>query len=221
MTPIILLSENSEKTEQYIDVFITEHHISGYNVYRVRPAKTELTIDQVREIKKEIITAPGGMRLFVLYNAENANVEAQNALLKTLEEKTGDNQFILCTNNEERLLPTIRSRSTTVVLDAAGARNLELRAESTAFIERFESVESMQFLGDEYVTGITRDDALVLLDEIIVYYHQLFKKTKGPLILLIKRALLTKNLLQNNNLNPQLAVDALLINLKMNLVKSR
>lgn len=219
MTPIILLSKNPEKTEQYIDVFIIEHHILPYNVYRVRPAKTELTIDQIREIKKEIITAPGGTRLFVLYNAENANVEAQNALLKTLEEKTADNQFILSTNNEERLLPTIRSRSTTVALDAAGAHTLELRAESLAFLERFQRVEGMQFLGDDYVAGITRDDALMLLDEIIVYYHQSFKKTKGPLILLIKRALQTKNLLQNNNLNPQLAIDSLLINLKMNLVK--
>lgn len=220
MTPIILLTKHPENIESFVDDFIRKHSIPTHNIYRIRPAKTELTIDQVRDIKREIITVPSGLRLFVLYNAENANIEAQNALLKTLEEKTSDNQFILCTDNLERLLPTIRSRSTAIPLDGAEARTLGLRNESESFIRRFESTAGMQFLGDDYIVGITREDALVLVDEIIVHYHDTFKRTKAPLIPLIKRALQTKELLQNNNLNPQLAVDGLLINLKANLLKN-
>ena len=43
--------------------------------------------------------------------SENLTIQAQNALLKTLEEATHNVQIVLITNNLRNLLPTIRSRS--------------------------------------------------------------------------------------------------------------
>lgn len=52
----------------------------------------------------------GRRRVFVVRDAERMNEEAQNALLKTLEEPPGRACIILVTSAALRLLPTIRSR---------------------------------------------------------------------------------------------------------------
>lgn len=52
----------------------------------------------------------GRQRVFLVREAERMNDQAQNALLKTLEEPPGDARLILVTTSAFRLLPTIRSR---------------------------------------------------------------------------------------------------------------
>ncbi|MBX3354196.1 MAG: hypothetical protein KF724_00685 [Phycisphaeraceae bacterium] len=52
----------------------------------------------------------GHGKVFIIDEAELLEVEAQNAMLKTLEEPPERTWIILCTQQEDRLLPTIRSR---------------------------------------------------------------------------------------------------------------
>ena len=76
-----------------------------------------LTVDLVRHF----VIEPAGMkptqgrrRVFLIREAERMNEEAQNALLKTLEEPPGTACLILVTASAGRLLPTIRSRCQSV-----------------------------------------------------------------------------------------------------------
>jgi len=50
-------------------------------------------------------------KVFMIDEAELMNTEGQNAILKTLEEPPAETYIILITSSEDRLLPTIRSRS--------------------------------------------------------------------------------------------------------------
>jgi DNA polymerase III subunit delta' len=52
----------------------------------------------------------GGLRVVVIYPAEAMNVEASNALLKTLEEPPSGVVFLLVASRIDQLLPTIVSR---------------------------------------------------------------------------------------------------------------
>lgn len=52
----------------------------------------------------------GHGKVFIIDEADLLEVEAQNAMLKTLEEPPERTWIILCVEHEERLLPTIRSR---------------------------------------------------------------------------------------------------------------
>lgn len=61
--------------------------------------------------------ALGRRRVFIVREAETMNDEAQNALLKTLEEPPGDACLILITDAATRLLPTILSRCQRVPFD--------------------------------------------------------------------------------------------------------
>ena len=77
-----------------------------------RESVSTITIDTVREVERTINMNPfEGRRSVVIVNrAEDMTVQAGNALLKTLEEPPPAAMFLLLTEQEDELLPTIRSR---------------------------------------------------------------------------------------------------------------
>lgn len=71
-----------------------------------------LRIEQVRELQRTLALAPyqGQRRVALLLRFEEANLNAQNALLKTLEEAPQKVVLLLTADAPENLLPTIVSR---------------------------------------------------------------------------------------------------------------
>ncbi len=69
-------------------------------------------IDTVRGIRRQLAYAPmeGPCRVWLLDECHQFSNDAQNALLKALEEPPSHVFFILCTTMPQKLLPTIRSR---------------------------------------------------------------------------------------------------------------
>src|ERR671916_3241627 len=84
----------------------------------VEPEGQFTTIGQVREVVRGVASRPfeGARRVFIL-RADTLNVQAANALLKTLEEPEGGAVFILLASSREGVLPTITSRAQTVRFD--------------------------------------------------------------------------------------------------------
>lgn len=87
----------------------------------LRPRGMSHAVAEVRE--RVIRTAPlkpfeGDRRVFVIEAAEALNDEAQNAMLKTLEEPPPHACFLLLSTEAEGVLPTIASRCQPVALEA-------------------------------------------------------------------------------------------------------
>jgi len=78
----------------------------------ILPQGAFTTIGQVREIVRLAASRPfeGARRVFIL-QADTLNVQAANALLKTLEEPEGETVFVLFATSREGVLPTILSRA--------------------------------------------------------------------------------------------------------------
>lgn len=78
----------------------------------IRPDGSLLRIGQIRELQKQIIYEPleASRKVYILTDVERMNAEAENCLLKTLEEPPAASVLILLTSNIEALLPTTRSR---------------------------------------------------------------------------------------------------------------
>ena len=86
--------------------------------YEINKEKTEsIKIDEIREMQIKIAEKPiiSLKKVYIINNAENMTVEAQNCLLKTLEEPPEFVTIILVANNENTLLTTIKSRCTKIV----------------------------------------------------------------------------------------------------------
>jgi len=71
-----------------------------------------IRVDQIRAMQKRLTTRPtlGDRRAIIIDPADDMEVSAANALLKSLEEPPAGTFFILVTHRPARLLPTIRSR---------------------------------------------------------------------------------------------------------------
>lgn len=76
------------------------------------PGANQILISSIRHIKKELAMKPaeGGRQIVLVLQAEKANTQALNSLLKILEEPPAHTTFILTTGSLETLPSTIRSR---------------------------------------------------------------------------------------------------------------
>ncbi len=75
--------------------------------------KTNVGIDAARFIKSDIITFPNDLdyKIYIIDEADRMTVQAQNALLLTLEEPPAYAVILLICNKADSLLETIRSRA--------------------------------------------------------------------------------------------------------------
>ena len=81
----------------------------------------------IRHLLRELARLPveGLHRVAVVEAAHRMNEDAQNALLKTLEEPPAGVTIVLCAEAPEQLLPTIRSRAAILRLGKVGIRAIE------------------------------------------------------------------------------------------------
>lgn len=70
----------------------------------------DLGIDEARALSARITTRPFGKKRALIIDARSMTVQAQNALLKSLEEPGEGNHFFFIAPYEDVLLPTLRSR---------------------------------------------------------------------------------------------------------------
>lgn len=72
----------------------------------------QIKVDDVRKINEQLVQTPqiSQVQVVILCPAEVMNINAANALLKTLEEPSGDSFLILEAERSGAVLPTIRSR---------------------------------------------------------------------------------------------------------------
>ncbi|MBC7945333.1 MAG: DNA polymerase III subunit delta' [Burkholderiales bacterium] len=79
-----------------------------------------ILIEQIRELIDyvNIRAQRGAGKVIVLYPAESLNINAANALLKSLEEPPPNTYFLLITHGAQKLLPTLLSRCRQIALPA-------------------------------------------------------------------------------------------------------
>ena len=96
LSKILLDTENINSSPDYINIY---------------PDGNSIKIAQIRKLQIDIIIKPHKQyKIYIINQADSMTIEAQNALLKTLEEPPEYAIIILITNNKESLLDTIKSR---------------------------------------------------------------------------------------------------------------
>jgi DNA polymerase-3 subunit delta' len=79
-----------------------------------------------------LLPAEGGARVAIIESADRLTEDAQSAFLKTLEEPPAQTTFVLCADEPDRLLPTVRSRCARIRLGPVGSRAIEAILEAEA-----------------------------------------------------------------------------------------
>lgn len=89
--------------------------------------KASIGVEAVREIRQGLYVTPNDsdFRTYIITNAEKMTVQAQNALLLSLEEPPSFVIFLLLTEDSAKLLETIRSRAQTLRVELFDAPSTE------------------------------------------------------------------------------------------------
>ncbi len=107
--------------------------------------KKFLTVTQIRELRADAFVKAHSAekRVFIIEDANRMNEQAQNALLKVLEEPPQNVIFILLTPSKTMLLDTIISRCVLLSL-------LESRSEDNGYVEMANNFINLLLSGSEY-----------------------------------------------------------------------
>lgn len=106
---LLCLSEGSRPCNEYIACKTFE---DSNNFILLAPEGNVIKVDSIRALKEELMLKPitSDRKVAIINDAECMNEQAQNALLKILEEPPKYVTIILITSNKEKLLYTIKSR---------------------------------------------------------------------------------------------------------------
>ncbi len=172
----LIIGANSVEAQQQVDAALGKYQIRAPHpdILHFQP-DVKLGIEQARLIKgffaQKPYSAPG--RIVVVRSADNLTDEAQNALLKTVEELTSQNQLLLIAQSDAALLPTLVSRCEVVNLSKKSVADDDpaIQDKITSLLQadsqtRFEIVEQ------------TRNKEQLLLALLHFFHQQLPKHTE-------------------------------------------
>lgn len=107
------LDENSQtykliKARSHPDLLVIERGVNG----KTKKIEKEIKVEAVREINgfMTLTSSFSDYKVVIIDSADEMNINAQNAILKVLEEPNDDSFLILVSHNSSALLDTIRSR---------------------------------------------------------------------------------------------------------------
>ena len=90
---------------------IAENEFSDVKI--VKPSEQVIKTDMIRELMRNFSRSgfEGKSQVFIIQDCEKMHVNAANSLLKFIEEPQSSSYMILLTSDENKVLPTIKSRT--------------------------------------------------------------------------------------------------------------
>lgn len=111
----LLLCQKSEGEKRCGSCLSCQLFENGSNpdYHEINPEGSSIGVDEIREVLSDIVVRPmySEKKVYLITDAERMTAQAQNSLLKTLEEPPSYGVIILTTSNYGALLETIRSRT--------------------------------------------------------------------------------------------------------------
>lgn len=171
-----MLCENQARSEMLFD---SKNH-TDFQLIQPEPKSQWIKIDQIREL----IDWAGGKpqiakkQVAIISPAHALNIQAANALLKTLEESSLETLFILVTDRFSFIPATIRSRCYWVrcrgIAEAESAEDLALKAQMTEDLNALKTkTKDLVSVGIQWI----KHDPKQVLDAWLLILQNEIKKT--------------------------------------------
>lgn len=207
MIPIILISNSLKQINSFVKDFVKKNKISENYVSEIRPLTKEFSIEQIRELKKNIIYNFSDLHLYILFDFDTASFEAQNAFLKTLEEHQQTIQFMMVVKNPHKLADTILSRSK--VFNLTKTDKFLLDRELVSMLEKFLDSFDFKILSHSKLQIKKMSKPSDLFRDFTLFFRQ--RLSADPETTKILREILSISyLVENNHVDPQAGIDHIL-----------
>lgn len=214
MHSFLITGATQEKRQEQIAALQKEWRVSSFDRIGLDPVEGTIGIAAAREFQKQLVIVPyhSPVNMGVISDAQLLTQEAQNALLKTLEEPPLHARLVLEAPASEMLLATITSRCHVIHLNEAQKQSVDM-ASVLAVIDRIIEAPVAQRI--ELIDEITktRDDAKQWVGEAIVALHKSLREGQKGSTTKLLRGLLTAQAQLAANVTPRLVLDNLFLSL--------
>lgn len=174
------------------------------SVLVIRPDPHRIKIEGVRELRQSLLTSGTSSRIIIFSGFDTATPEAQNAMLKLLEETGTSHGFYLVVTQLSRVIPTVRSRC--AIRDLRETQGLINSRKSVSTSPIALTKRELLLSIDTVVSS--REDGVKFFDEILSRASEDLRAHPATTPESLRHALRLRHLLLENNVNPQVAVDA-------------
>ncbi|MDD2823316.1 MAG: hypothetical protein PHQ59_04540 [Candidatus Daviesbacteria bacterium] len=214
MIPTLLIHPEPAEREQHTLKIITSlgFHANHPDLMWFGPDE-KLGVEQTKKIKNFLKLKPYQAKgqMIVIIAAENLTTDAQNVLLKTLEEHEDQVNLMLGAASEEQLLPTLLSRCQIKSLSINPTPEIETKYQkdidkllSSATEERFQFIEKIK-------------DREELLPALLIYSRQkLLENPSSEIWIDFLKALMEAEKWATNNVNLRAILEYLMLKLPEN-----
>ncbi len=227
MTSFVVVSVDKKKREEFAKDFFEKKNIDRFDITFIQKEEDSknlqsIGIDDVKKIQKKIFLKPVNSKekAVIIEDADLLTTEAQNSLLKVLEEPPTNTYIMLGTGTTEKLLPTILSRCQIIKLEKS---TTHLSGEGRETLEEFIKALPSMKIGDRLkkaeILAKDKDKAIVWIEQLIRILHgQMINEAGGTRstreALGAMQSLHT--LLKTTNVNPRFAIENTLLSLTSN-----
>ena len=112
MQSFLIISRNKNISEKEASNICQKYNIDNFDIAVLQQEENSIGIENIRILQNKVSLKPfkSKYKAAIIKDAEKLTREAQNALLKTLEEPPTNTILILIATNKEVFLPTVLSR---------------------------------------------------------------------------------------------------------------
>lgn len=180
MVSFIITARDKTKREKYIQDYAVQHNIDHFDITTIdneTESKTtqSIGIDTVKIVRNKLFLKPikSEYKVLIIEDAHLLTPQAQNALLKLLEEPPEHTFIFLGSDTHEALLPTIRSRCQMIILEEKRAELPDKEVKKiTHFIEQLPTLSIEQKLKHAEQLAKDKDKAIIWLEKLILVLRE-------------------------------------------------
>lgn len=229
MQSLIISSSDKDKIKKQLDKIINQNKIGEFDITNIELTGS-MGIETIRIMQKSIYLLPssGKKKAVVLHDAENLTIEAQNSLLKILEEPPEHTIIILLAKTASFFLSTVLSRCALIRFDGNDSKNPILKeSDYKEIIETIASKDTGKLLKLSQDISKTREEAADFLEQSILGFRQIilnsiltkendlnyFRKEKLMHVLYALQN--THKIIKTTNANARLILENMFLNIKV------
>lgn len=215
MYSFLIASKNKKTANDCINEFLNKEKIDpldrSINFY-----EKAMGIEDVRNIQKKISLKPfrGKTKAVVIQVYENITTEAQNALLKVLEEPPANTVIIINISKKELLLPTIISRCKIIELEE---EIISLNNEDVSSLSDFLNIILNGKIGDKLKAAQdiskNKDDIFLWFEKMNIFVRQKLVENHedSKYLNLLKLLQKTYPIIKATNVNQRISLENLFL----------
>lgn len=215
MHSILISSKNNKNALDYVNKICLDEKIGKFDQSVIESEK-QIGIKDIKLLQEKTLLKPfESKQKIVTLNAEKGiTIEAQNALLKILEEPPANTIIALIVENKDIVLATIRSRCKIIELNNQSSISEKELQEYGKEFKNFVSLTLGERLKLAETLAKDKEQALLYLEKIILGAREkMLRENDANVAVLIK--ILQKRYieLKNSNANLRLGLESLFISI--------